>query len=155
MHDSAIRLTLEDPFNAVCGQLIAELSAELGARYGDDGMGDFTPADAAVPRAAFVVAWLRDEPVGCGALRPTETETVAEIKRMYVRPWTRRRGISRRILLKLEELAREFGYSRVKLETGILQPEAIGLYKSNDYQRAAPFGSYQDDPLSVYFEKIL
>jgi len=104
-----------------------------------------------------VVAWVKGEPVGCGAFRPLSEEenNVAEIKRMYVEPDMRRRGISRSILIELEKLARDCGYSVVRLETGLRQPNAIRLYETSGYQRIEPFGRYRDDPLSVCFEKSL
>jgi GNAT superfamily N-acetyltransferase len=150
-----ICISLEDPFSAMCAQLIAELSAELGALYGGDGAGAFTPADVAVPRAAFIVAWLDDEPVGCGALRPMEADGIAEIKRMYVRPSARGKGLSRHILWKLEALARNYGYTRVWLETGTRQREALGLYETSGYRRMDCYGQYANEPLSVCFEKNL
>jgi GNAT superfamily N-acetyltransferase len=93
-----IQVTVENPFDAICIELVRELSAELGPLYGTDGTALFSPADVTIPRAAFVVAWLNDEAVGCGALRPMDDDTIAEVKRMYVRPVARGNGISRKIL---------------------------------------------------------
>jgi putative acetyltransferase len=152
----SIHLTLEDASNEICTRLIAELSAELAQRYNDDTVAaGFHPDQVRGPRAGFVVAWLDDQPVGCGALRPTDDELTAEIKRMYVRSETRGKGISRMILHRLETLAAEFGFRTVILETGIYQPEAIGLYENSGYQRRACYDRYTDDPLSVYYEKRL
>ena len=130
---------------------------ELGARYGDSGEGAFEPADAKVARSAFVIARLGGDAVGCGALRPygVEEPHIAEIKRMYVRPAVRGRGVSRSILAKLEALAREFGYSVIRLETGLLQPEAIHLYVKAGYTRIARYGIYKDNTMSACFEKKL
>jgi len=74
---------------------------------------------------------------------------------MYVASAGRRRGISRRILAELERIATEFGYSMVRLETGIHQAEAMGLYESAGYQRIAAFGPYVGSAISVYYEKVL
>jgi GNAT superfamily N-acetyltransferase len=149
-----ITVMLEDARTAASQQLIAELSAELGERYGDDGSALFKPEDVMIPRAAFVVARLDDEPVGCGALRPMYHDTtIAEIKRMYVRPAARGKGISRQILAKLEALAAENGYSAVQLETGTLQHEAIGLYESSGFGRIPCYGPYVDDPMSICYGK--
>jgi GNAT superfamily N-acetyltransferase len=149
-----VTITTEDPHNAVCMQLIAELSAELGARYGD-GTASFKPDDATAPRAAFVVAWLDGEAVGCGAIRPMRDDAVAEVKRMYVRESVRGKRISRRILARLESLASEFGYRAVQLETGFFQQEAIGLYESSGYARIPCYPPYEDNPLSMCYEKRL
>jgi len=124
-----ISVTIENPHSEVATYLIENLSAELGARYGDDGAGAFSPEEVQVPGGAFVVAWLDKRPVGCGALRPLE-RGVAEVKRMYVEKEARRQGIARQLLRNLESIATQFGYRALRLETGILQPDAIGLYKS-------------------------
>ena len=134
--------------------LIRHLSAELGTRYGDDGAGAFSPDDMDAPGAAFVIARVNGQPVGCGALRPMEPG-VGEVKRMYVEPDMRGRGLSRQILQKLEDTAREFGYTTLRLETGLKQPEAIGLYETAGYGRIPPYGHYVNSPHSVCFEKAL
>ncbi len=151
-----ITVTTENPHEAICQQLIAELSAELGSRYGDDGSALFAPEDVTGPRAAFVVARLDDDPVGCGALRPMKHDaTIAEIKRMFVRRAARGRGISRHILKALETLAADKGYHAVQLETGTLQPEAISLYETAGYRQIGCYEPYTNDPLSICYEKHL
>jgi putative acetyltransferase len=154
-----IRITTEDPRTPIPTQLISELSAELASLYPDlndgTGSGGFKPEDVLVARATFIVAWLDDEPVGCGALRPMDDTNTGEIKRMFVRPSVRGKGISRAILARLEDAAREFGYTMVMLETGIYQTEAVGLYDSSGYQRIDCYGSYQDSPISICYEKKL
>lgn len=155
MSATLIRVTSTSPHDAISLQLIAELSAELGALYGDDGAGAFTPEDVTVPRAAFVVAWLNDVPAGCGALRPMDNASTGEIKRMYVRREFRGNGISKRILAALEARAREFGYTFVWLETGVRQQEAVSLYEKSGYTRRACYGQYADDPESLCYEKQL
>jgi putative acetyltransferase len=134
--------------------LIAHLSEELGRRYGDDGSGFFRLEDVEGPRSGFLVARWEGEPVGCGAYRPLD-ETTAEIKRMFVEPAFRRRGISRRVLTSLEDAARQAGYTKVRLETGTIQHEALGLYQSAGYHRIRCYGHHKDDPRSVCFEKVL
>lgn len=150
-----VRVEREDPTSPVSSQLMAEVSAELGALYDDDGIGNFRVGHVMIPRSAFVVAWLDGEAVGCGAIRPMDDDRVAEVKRMYVRPKMRGQGISRRILKTLETLAREYDYTTVRLETGLRQPQAMGLYESEGYQRIPCFGDYALDPLSVCYEKTL
>ena len=82
-------------------------------------------------------------------------EGYGEIKRMYVGPEFRGRGYAKQMLKHLEELATAKGFSKVRLETGISQPEAIGLYERNGYCKIPPFGDYCDDPLSFFYEKTL
>lgn len=151
---SAVSVTIEDPCSDAALCLIRNLSTELGERYGDDGAGAFSPDDVRSPDGAFAVAWLGEQPVGCGALRPLE-RGVGEVKRMFVEPGARRRGVARKILEKLGEIAGELGYTALRLETGVKQPEAIGLYESAGYRRVRCYGRYANNPLSVCFEKWL
>lgn len=152
-----ITLTREDPFHPVCLTLMTELSAELGTLYGGDDGGALSadPSGFTVPGAAFLVAWMDDQPVGCGALRPFTAADTVEVKRMYVRPDARGNGISRLILRELERLAREFGYARVILETGIRQPEAMRLYETEGYLPTDCYSEYAGDPDSVCYDKRL
>lgn len=151
-----ITITREDPRSDVATLLISELSAEISRIYNDpDGSGGFSPDQLAGPRAVFLVAWRDGQPVGSGVLRPTEDADTVEIKRMYVREHARRTGVARALLNALEQRAREFGYQRIILETGSLQPEAVALYASSGYARIAPYGQWADDPLTVCFGKTL
>ncbi|MGH3028242.1 MAG: GNAT family N-acetyltransferase [Gaiellaceae bacterium] len=136
--------------------LVAALNAELLDRYdGFDGSGgkqvatDFEPPDG-----AFVVGWDGEEPVACGGVTRYD-ETTAEIRRMYVAPSARGRGLSRAVLEALEDEARELGYAFVRLETGDRQPEAIKLYASSGFEPIPRYGPFVDDPRSVCFEKRL
>jgi GNAT superfamily N-acetyltransferase len=79
----------------------------------------------------------------------------AEVRRMYVVPEHRGAGLSRRMLGALEGEARSLGYRRVRLETGIHQHEALGLYRSAGFEEIPRYGPYEDDELSVCFEKPL
>ena len=102
----------------------------------------------------FLVAWVDDEPVGCGGIRAHDAD-IGEIKRMYVKPAARHAGIARTVLSELESRARDLGYARLRLETGIRQPEAIALYESFGYAPIEPYGLYRDEPMSRCFEKRL
>lgn len=135
-------------------ELIRQLSKELGTIYGHDGAGAFTPADVAVPRAAFIVAYIGEQPVACGAIRPfSDDPTTVEVKRMFVIPEARGKGLSRLILQKLESLAASFEYSMIKLETGIHQHAAIALYQNAGYERIPCYGKYVTDPDSLCYGK--
>ncbi|MDQ3200051.1 MAG: GNAT family N-acetyltransferase [Verrucomicrobiota bacterium] len=138
-------------------ELVGKLWSELGALYPELNASVLQPHDPPTPGCGFVVAWLKNAPVGCGAFRPiSEDESeIAEIRRMFVLPQLRRNGVARTILVEIERLARTSGYSLVRLETGLRQPGAIRLYESSGYRRIEPFGRYRDDPLSVCFEKSL
>jgi putative acetyltransferase len=148
-------ITAENPNSEVSLSLIAQLTSELSVRYGDDGgAGAFKPDDVLVPGGAFLVARVAGRPVGCGAIRPLEPG-VGEVKRMFVKPEVRGKGVARRMLTELESAARKLGYISLRLETGLMQPEAISLYESTGYRRVACYGHYVDNPLSVCFEKAL
>ena len=128
--------------------LVAAAMAELGERYG--GEGDGTPVSAVEfepPDGAFLVAYLAGEAVGCGGWRSHGVAgTVAELKRMYTAPAVRGRGVARRVLVALEDSARSSGRSRMILECGDRQPEAVKLYTSNGYQPIDHFGHYREAP---------
>ena len=134
--------------------LIRALDDELRVRYLINETHGLHPEDVRDPRLIFLIARIDGRCVACGAVRELESG-VGEIKRMFVRPECRGRGIGRQLLSELESHARAGGYSRVQLETGTLQPEAIGLYKSAGYRERALFGDYVDSPLSVFLEKPL
>lgn len=145
-----------DPRSAEAAELIHRLTAELAARYDflDDGTGNFTPDDALVAGAAFLVGRVGPRAVACGALRPLESG-VAEIKRIFVVPEHRGRGYGKLLLMELERRAVACGYSRLRLETGDRQPESIALYEGAGFQRIQNYGPYVDSRWSVCFEKGL
>ncbi len=104
----------------------------------------------------FVGAWIDDELVGIGALKCSTVDHYGEIKRVYVVPGSRGRGIAGQIVKSLEGYARKAGIDRILLETGIRQPEAVALYAKLGYVRCGAFGNYPDnDPMSVFMEKLL
>jgi GNAT superfamily N-acetyltransferase len=135
-------------------RLIAALSAELGPLYGTDGSSGFDPAQVEVSGAAFVVARVDGAAVGCGALRPY-APGVGEVKRMYVAPECRGRGVGRRLLAAIEAEARRAGYARLILETGVFQTEALALYPRAGWERIPCYDDYAHDPHSVCFGKEL
>ncbi|WP_417821706.1 GNAT family N-acetyltransferase [Terasakiella sp.] len=94
-----------------------------------------------------------DEVVGCGAI--VSYPGYGEIKRMFVLPETRGTGLGRELLMVLEMAARQFKLPCLRLETGVSQPEAIGLYRNAGFVEIGPFGEYQLDPLSLFMEKEL
>jgi GNAT superfamily N-acetyltransferase len=136
-------------------RLVEHLWRELGELYPEMLAAKFKEISG--PGSGFLVAWLEEEAVGCGAWRPfaPNEPKVVEIKRMFVEPVARGRGISRSILSELEECARNDGYAVVRLETGLRQPAALQLYQTSGYRRIDRYGRYRNDPLSVCYEKAL
>ena len=143
----------DDP---VVQQLAGDQQAEIIELYG----GKTEPGRPPSAADISVVLVARDDdgtPLGCGALRVLD-EGVAEVKRMYVVPTARRRGVSRAVLRALEEAARARGWTTLRLETGPLQRAAIGLYESGGYSPIAAFGGYAGDPKaadSLFFQRLL
>jgi GNAT superfamily N-acetyltransferase len=137
-------------------RLAAEQQAEVRARY--DGKGEPGTPPSASDISVVLVA--RDDggtALGCGALRVLG-DGVAEVKRMYVAPAERGRGVAKAVLAGLEEAARERGWTTLRLETGPRQPEAIGLYSQAGYRPIEAFGAYVDAPDaedSLFFERFL
>ncbi len=131
-------------------RLFGELWAEVDSIYGNEAPSGGALPGMDVPRTVFVVARDSGEAIGCGAIRPFTSE-IAEVKRLYVSPAHRGRGIAREIIDALEQFARENGFSELWLETGLRQPAAIRLYERLGYTRIAGFGDYKDDPLSVCY----
>jgi GNAT superfamily N-acetyltransferase len=101
-----------------------------------------------------VVAYDNEMPIGCGAIKEYGPST-AEIKRMFVSPNSRGKGIATKILAELEHWAKELLFAKCILETGINQPEAIGLYKKNGYKIIVNYGQYKNVENSVCFGKSL
>jgi putative acetyltransferase len=136
--------------------LIAALNAELAARYPEPGATHFRlePREAAPGSGAFLVARWLDLPVGCGALRWLRAPElihelgprVGELKRMYVSPEVRGRGVGRALLARLEGEARNLGLTRLVLETGTRQLEAIALYRSAGFMPISAYGEYAASP---------
>ncbi|GAB2953460.1 GNAT family N-acetyltransferase [Micromonospora polyrhachis] len=104
--------------------------------------------------ARHLVGMVDGQAVACGAIQTLGGDT-AEIKRMYVRPAHRGRGLSRQLLTALEELALRSGHTVLRLETGSYLPTAIALYASSGYAEIPVYGEYVDNPYSVCFEKHL
>ena len=123
-----------------------EQQAELATRY--DGVEDIEPDLPPEEMLATVVAAVDGEVAACGALREASAygDGYGELKRMFVSPAFRGRGLARLVLEELEQIATENGLRRLILETGVRQPEAIGLYRSAGYRRIANYGPYVDEP---------
>jgi GNAT superfamily N-acetyltransferase len=143
--------------SADAARLIAALNAELTMTFPEPGAAHFSLSDAQVMagNGAFLVAYLDDAAVGCGAVRRLD-ETTAEIKRMYVDPSVRGRGIGRALVEALECEARLVGLTTIVLETGTRLASAIKLYETMGYARIPLFGEYLSSPnTSLCFGKSL
>jgi len=145
-----------DPLHPDAIFILHEAAREIRPLYADniDTSLPLPSNDPAVPRSLYLIARLDGNPVGSAALSPLD-ETTTEVRRMYVLPTHKRKGIARLLLEHIEKTAIAFGYSNLRLETGNRQFAAIELYQSCGYRAIPPFGEYSHDPTSVCFEKVL
>lgn len=154
MNQAEISIGPEDPRQEEVRRIVAESGAYLQELYPSES-NHLVDVDAlAMPEAVFLVARRDGELLGSIAYRIIAPGH-AEIKRMFVRGQARGMGVGRRLLAALEDAALRRGVDRLSLETGIRQPEAIGLYRSSGYQDCSPFGTYCEDPLSLFMTKCL
>jgi len=129
--------------------LVAAMVAEMEPLYGRIDVPhapSATPADFAPPGGSFLVGYENGEPICAGGIKRLD-EGSCEIKRMYVVPEARGRGVAKQLLVALEDEARALGYSVAKLDTGAQQPHAERMYRAAGYEEtgnfnANPFASY-------------
>jgi putative acetyltransferase len=155
--NSQLVVSRADILSAEAGALIAALNAEMSKIYPEPGATHFRldANEVAEGRGAFLIARRDGKPVGCGAVRTIEPGT-GELKRMYVAPEERGKGVGRALLSALESQARALGLTRLVLETGIRQDAAIALYRSAGFKGIEPYGEYVASPLtSVCLAKAL
>ena len=158
--DKSFTIRKEHPSTKAARMLIGELDAYLDPLYPKESQHGYSIEKLMAQGVEFFVLYENETPAACGGVQffgnpKGPDDGYGEIKRMYVCPEFRGRGYAKKILQHLEDLATVRGYSRVRLETGISQPEAIGLYERNGYYKIPPFGDYWDDPLSFFYEKTL
>lgn len=147
----SIAIAEERPDTPEAVALIGELDAHLGALYAVESRHGFSVEKLLRDGVQFFVARDDGRPAGCGGVLLVGRE-YAEIKRMYVRPEFRGRRIGRLMLDHLIEHARQRGFTTIRLETGIHQQEALGLYEGRGFRKIPPFGPYRDDPVSLCYE---
>jgi len=146
-----ISIVRTDSTNEDFRKLVTELDKDLAIRDGDE-HAFFAQYNKIANIAHVVVAYDGDEPVGCGAIKHYAPGTM-EVKRMYVPPAMRGRGIAGQVLTELERWTVELGYTMCILETGEKQPEAIRLYTKSNYDIIPNYGQYAGVESSVCFEK--
>jgi putative acetyltransferase len=149
----AIDIRLASPRDADTLALVEELDAYLTGLYPPDANYLFSIDELCQPNVSFYAAYVDGKAVACGAV--VAYPEYVEVKRVFVRPDRRGRGLAQAIIACLEVRALELGYSSLRLETGTAQPDAITLYERCGFQRRGPFGGYPDIPLSVFMEKGL
>ncbi len=147
---SELRFEQTDPAEPPASELLAEMRVELNDVYESFDRLD-NPAllldELRSPHGAYLVGYEGVEPVAGGGLRQLDVG-VAEIKRMFVRPAARSRGVARALLEALEVTAGELGYGRIRLDTGPKQVHGLALYRSAGYVDVPP---YNDNPFACFW----
>lgn len=149
-----LALHREHPSSRDATVLIAALDADLARVYPRSVIFGLHEEDFDPDHMVFLVARVGGVAIGCGALRSLDP-VMGEVKRMYVVPDMRGRGLSRRLLAAVEALAVEKGHRTLRLETGRLSPPALALYRSSGYREIPPYGEYVGNGYSICFEKSL
>lgn len=153
MDSKIVMISAESPFSSDSISLIDELSECLQDITGDSGKSSFDANDVCNDRAMFVIARNQSgEAIGCGAFRPID-ETTAEVKRMYAK--SKGMGIGNKILSYLERQAHDIGYETLRLETRIVNTNAVSFYERNGYKKIPNYGKYAERANSICFEKYL
>lgn len=138
--------------------LVAELQQVYLQRYGRRDASPLAAAEFDPPDGIFLLAAVDGQPAAMGGWRRHELsddEAAAEVRRMYVSPGYRGRGLARAVLAQLEASARNNRFRQMILETGLVQPEALRLYRTSGYQEVPAFGHYAGSPLAVHLGKRL
>jgi putative acetyltransferase len=146
-----IQIIRTDSENRDFIELVRHLDAELAVRDGDD-HAFYAQFNKIAKLKHVVLAYEDGKALGCGAIRELKSGYI-EVKRMFVPLESRGKGIATKVLLELENWARELSFTRCVLETGLKQPEAIRLYEKNGYQPIPNYGQYIDMGNSVCFGK--
>jgi len=140
----------------VAQHLIERVQQEYVVRYGGRDEAVVDGAEFSPPLGLFLVAEVDGAPAGCGGWRAHRAgEGAAELKRMYVEPDFRRRGLSRLLLAELERTAAAAGHTRLVLNSGDRQPEALALYAREGYTPVPGYGVYADSSDAVFLGKTL
>jgi len=134
-------------------KLVAFLDADLRIRDGAD-HAFYAQYNKSDDIKHVVVFYENEEAAGCGAFK-LFSPGIVEIKRMYVRPESRKKGIASKILTELEQWAASYAYTECILETGKKQPEAIALYVKSGYHQIPNYGQYANVENSVCMRKVL
>lgn len=152
--NSSLVITPADPIRSEIRELIVELDSHLEALYPPESRHGLNLAAMQDQSVTVFLAKVDDAPAGCSSIKQL-APGYAEVKRMYVRPAFRGRGVGKRLLSTIETFAKQANVHTLRLETGIYQTEAIRLYERCGYSQIPPFGNYKPDSLSLFFEKPL
>ncbi len=149
-----MNIQAESPNQSDVVAMLEQLDAYFGALYPAESNHLMDVHSLLRPEVDFLVARDADgRALGCGAV--VDRGGYGEVKRMYVAPAARGQGVGAALMDRLVQRARAAGLRVLRLELGISQPEASGLYARSGFITIGPFGDYQPDPLSIFMEKAL
>lgn len=155
LRDGTVATLRSLPYDDPLAQYLVEaVQQEYVQRYGGRDAAVVEPVEFAPPRGLFLVAEVDGQPAGCGAWRAMP-DGAAEVKRVYVEPAFRRRGVARLVIAALEGSAAAAGHARVVLNSGREQPEALTLYAALGYRPVPGYGVYACAPGAVFLGKRL
>ena len=155
LRDGTVVLLRGVPYDdPVARDLVARVQQEYVERYGGPDAAVVDPAEFLPPAGLFLAASVGDEPAGCGAWR-VHAPGVVEVKRVFVAPAFRRRGLAELIMSTLEGSAARAGHREVVLNTGRRQPEALALYDRLGYRPVPGYGVYAGERGAVFLGKAL
>ena len=150
----SVEISRADPREPALRKLIEDLDRYQQSLYPAESNHLLDIETLARPEMHFFACRFDGQIAGCGGM--WMQDGYAEVKRVYVDPAARGLGLAKKIMAALEAEAIAHGAPVARLETGIHQPEALGLYRALGYRDCGPFGDYPvDDPLSVFMEKQL
>lgn len=145
-----------DPASPQVLALLQASDAYLAGLYPAESNHVLSPEQLKQGNTLFLGAYRAGQLLGCGAVRILDDDgRYGEIKRLFVPPQSRGQGVAKALMARLEAHLETQGVAWARLETGIHQAEAIGLYRQLGYRERPPFGSYQPDPLSLFMERQL
>lgn len=148
-----MRIELESPRQQEIEEMFRQSNALMEKLYPAESNHMLSTDELARDNVKFLICRLENRAVGCGSV--VVNQDYCEIKRMFVLPECRGMQIGKKILAALESEAKKTGHRCIRLETGTLQPEAIGLYRRSGFVEIPAFGDYRPDPLSLFMEKRL
>jgi len=151
-----MKITVLDPYSQQAQDLLALSDDYLATLYPAESIHLASAIDLSDPTSLFLGIADGQNMIGCGAVKIIEGYIrYGELKRVFIKEAYRGQGLSRQLISTLEAHLIENSIWWVRLETGIYQPEALGLYQSLGYIERGPYGGYSLDPLSIFMEKYL
>lgn len=151
-----MKITTLDPHSRHAQDLLILSDDYLAALYPAESIHLASATDLSDPSSLFLGMADGKKLIGCGSVKIIEGDIqYGELKRVFIKEAYRGQGLSRQLISTLENYLIEHSVWWARLETGIHQPEALGLYQHMGYKRREPFGAYSADPLSIFMEKCL